>query len=50
MGAKPIRTATFLGHEEDSNPPGLGPGDTRGSTEMPDHFICQQVLKEHRWL
>ena len=28
----------FIGHEEDSNPPGLGPGDTRGSTEVPDQF------------
>ena len=28
----------FLGREEDSNPPGLGPGDTRGRTEAPDHF------------
>ena len=28
----------FCGHEEDSNPPGLGPGDTRGRTEVPDHF------------
>src|SRR6266516_6629865 len=26
----------FCGHEEDSNPPGLGPGDTRGRTEVPD--------------
>ena len=38
MGAKPIRTATFLGHEEERNPPGLGPGDTRSITGMPDHF------------
>lgn len=29
----------FRGHEEDSNPPGLGPGDTRGRTEVPDHFL-----------
>jgi len=28
----------FIGHEEDSNPPGLGPGDTRGRTEVSDHF------------
>jgi hypothetical protein len=29
----------FRGHEEDSNPPGLGPGDTRGRTEVPDHSL-----------
>ena len=29
---------SFFGREEDSNPPGLGPGDTRGRTEAPDHF------------
>lgn len=25
------------GHEEESNPTGLGPVDTQGGTEMPDH-------------
>ena len=29
---------SFFGRAEDSNPPGLGPGDTRGRTEAPDHF------------
>jgi len=25
------------------NTPGLGPGDTRGGTEMPDHFIARSA-------
>ena len=40
MAAKEGRkmSPSFFGREEDSNPPGLGPGDTRGRTEAPDHF------------
>lgn len=30
--------AARIGHEGDSNPPGLGPGDTRGRTGVPDHL------------
>ena len=29
----------FIRYEEDSNPRSLGLRDTRGSTEIPDHFI-----------
>ena len=31
--------------EEDSNPPRLGRGDTRGSTEARDHFINAPVAE-----
>jgi hypothetical protein len=34
----------YLGHEEDINPLGLEPRDTRGSTGVPDHF--SQVSKQ----
>jgi len=30
--------AIYLGHEEDINPLGLEPRDTRGGTGVPDHF------------
>jgi hypothetical protein len=32
--------------EEDSNPPRLGRGDTRGSTEARDHFIEAPVAEQ----
>ena len=32
--------------EEDSNPPRLGRGDTRGSTEARDHFINAPVAEQ----
>ena len=35
----------FIGHEEERNPPRLGRGDTRGSTEMPDHFLFRGRIK-----
>ena len=40
MAAKGGRktSPSFFGREEDSNPPGLGPGDTRGRTEVPDQI------------
>ena len=34
-----------IGHEEERNPPRLGRGDTRGSTEMPDHFYSEVESK-----
>ena len=34
--------------EEDSNPPRLGRGDTRGSTEARDHFIRSRGRAEQR--
>lgn len=40
-GAKPAFSTTFNGHEEDSNPRGSDPRDTRGSTGVPDHFSNQ---------
>jgi hypothetical protein len=34
-------SGNFLdGHEEDSNPLGLEPRDTPGSTEMPENFYA----------
>ena len=38
-GAAPAGGSVFnIGHEEDSNPRRSDRRDTRGSTEMPDHF------------
>ena len=34
----------FIGHEEDSNPRRSDRRDTRGSTEMPDHFNSAKAL------
>lgn len=34
--------------EEDSNPPRLGRGDTRGSTEARDHFNSSRGRADHR--
>ena len=33
----PACAAIFPGHEEESNPSGLGPEDTRRNTGVPDH-------------
>ena len=35
-----------IAREEDSNPPRLGRGDTRGSTEARDHFIEAPVAEQ----
>ena len=35
---RPSAPPFFFGYEEERNPPGLGPGDTRSITEVPDHF------------
>lgn len=40
-GASPAAGASFLGHEEESNPPALGAGYTRSVTGVPDHFQRQ---------
>ena len=39
------------GHEEDSNPRRSDRRDTRGSTEVPDHFKFRQSVESdaHRW-
>ena len=38
-GAAPVVSANFpSGSRESAHPPGLGPGETRGSTAEPDHF------------
>ena len=39
-----------IAREEDSNPPRLGRGDTRGSTEARDHFIHAPVAERIRHL
>ena len=42
-GATP-RGSIFIGHEEDSNPRRSDRRDTRGSTEVPDHFNSAKAL------
>ncbi len=37
-GQHPSRPPPIIGHEEDRNPLGLGPRDTRSITGVPDHF------------
>ena len=41
----------FIGHEEDSNPRRSDRRDTRGSTEVPDHFKFRQSVGSdaRRW-
>jgi hypothetical protein len=34
----------FNGCEEDGNPPGLGPGQTRFDSEVPDHYPSAWVI------
>jgi hypothetical protein len=50
-GATPRGSTFFIGHEEDSNPPRSGRGNTRGSTEVPDHFQFRQSVGSdaRRW-
>ena len=38
-GECPPPSATLSGTRKKGNPPGLGPGNTRGSTEVPDQFL-----------
>ena len=40
-GASAVAGASFLRHEEESNPPALGAGYTRSVTGVPDHFQRQ---------
>jgi hypothetical protein len=43
----PAQAAIFnIAREGDSNPPRLGRGDTRGSTEARDHFIEAPVAEQ----
>jgi len=51
-GARPFQhDTTCRGHEEDSNPRRSDRRDTRGSTEVPDHFTFRQGVGSdvRRW-
>ena len=50
-GAIPRGSTFFIGHEEDSNPRRSDRRDTRGSTEVPDHFKFRQSVGSdaRRW-